>query len=105
MSFTLSKKDLSSVVGSGAKFSSSNMLSKNVFWSFVRFCGVQTFTCTNKSPVPYPSKLGNPLPRKRNILPDCVPASNLIFTFPFTVSISLEAVSYTHLTLPTTPYV
>jgi hypothetical protein len=33
--------------------------------------------------------LGKPLPANLKILPDCVPASILIFTFPPTVLISL----------------
>ena len=34
--------------------------------------------------------LGNPFPANLRILPDCVPASILILTFPPTVLISLE---------------
>ena len=52
-------------------------------------CGVQTFICIKKSPVPYRSILGKPLPFSLRILPDWVPDSILILTFPDNVSISL----------------
>ena len=45
--------------------------------------------CIKKSPVPYRSILGKPLPFSLNILPDWVPDSILILTFPDNVSISL----------------
>ena len=44
----------------------------------------------SKSPIPYAFTEGNPFPFNLRILPDCIPSSNLIFTFPLTVGISDE---------------
>src|SRR5690606_10058792 len=52
ISFTFSKKLLSPFCGCGIKLSSSFILSKKSFCSFVNFLGVQTLICIKKSPFP-----------------------------------------------------
>ena len=39
-------------------------------------------TSTCWSPFPVPRSFGAPLPRKRKIVPDCVPAGTFNFTLP-----------------------
>ena len=90
MSFTFSKNDLSDFSGFGIKLSSLIFFFFNFFCSLFSVFGVQTLTCTNKSPVPYPLILLIPLPLSLRILPDCIHSSSLILTFPFIASMSLE---------------
>src|SRR5690606_39934212 len=90
ISLTFSKQDLSDFTGLGSKFSLFCIRSKKSFCSLFNSLGVQTFTCTNRSPLPYPLRLVMPLPLNLRILPDCIPASNLILTLPPTASISFE---------------
>ena len=44
-------------------------------------------------------------PRQLALLPRCVTAEQLAWPSPFSLAPVLNPVSYTHLTLPTTPYV
>jgi hypothetical protein len=88
MSFTFSKNDLSDFSGFGQNFRHLGFFENCfvlclVFWR-------QTFTWTNKSPFPY-WYLEFLLPFNLRILPDWIPSSSLILTFPFIASISLES--------------
>ena len=63
------------------------------FCEEVRFFGVLTFTVTNWSPRPLPRTYGMPFPRRRKVVPLCVPSGMVSFTLPSSVGTSISAPS------------